>query len=130
MSGLRAGDAALAAHRVRDRDRLRLGEAGQRAPGLRQVDAAAGQQQRPLGLGDQLRGALDIGAVGADAPRRRLQRRFVDDEILGREIVDAVGDVLRHVEQHRPRPSRGRHREGAPHQLGDAARSSRRGSAP
>ena len=51
------------------------------------MDAAAGQQQRPLGPGDQPRGALDVGAVGADAPRRRLQRRLVDDEILGREIV-------------------------------------------
>ena len=30
-------------------------------------------------------------------------------------------DVLGHVEQHRPWPPRGRHREGAPHQLGDAA---------
>ena len=119
---VRAGDAALAAHRVRDRDRLRFGEAGQRAPGFGQVNPAAGQQQRPFCLGDQLRGALDIGAIGADAPGRRLQRRFVDDEILGREIVGAVADILGHVEQHRPWPPRGRHRERAPHQLGDAAR--------
>ncbi len=118
---VRAGDAALAAHRVRDRDRLRFGEAGQRAPGFGQVDAAAGQQQRPFGFGDQLRGALDVGTVGADAPGRRLQRRFIDDEILGREIVGAVGNVLGHVEQHRPRPPRGRHGKRAPHQFGDAA---------
>ena len=43
------------------------------------------------------------------------------DEILGREIVAAVADVLRHVEQHRPRPARGRDRKGAAHQFGDAA---------
>ncbi len=60
-------------------------------------------------------------AVGADAAGRRLQRRLVDDEILGREIVHAVRDVLGHVEQHRPRPAGGRHRKGAAHQFGDAA---------
>jgi hypothetical protein len=36
------------------------------------VNPAAGQQQRPLCFGDQLHGALDIGAIRADAPSRRL----------------------------------------------------------
>src|SRR3954452_17035759 len=86
------------------------------------MNAAACEQQRPLCLRDQLCGALDIGAVGADAPGRRPQRRFVDDEIFGFEIVGAVADILGHIEQHRPGPARGRHREGAPHQFRDAAR--------
>ena len=44
---------------------------------------------------------------------------------IGREILvlegeRRVADVLRHVDHDRPRPSRGRDREGAAHQLGDA----------
>ncbi len=38
------------------------------------------------------------------------------------EVVLAVADVLRHVEQHRSRPARGRHREGAAQQFGNTAR--------
>jgi hypothetical protein len=98
---MRAGDAALAAHRVRDRDRLRLGESEQCRVALRQMDAAADQQQRPLGAGDQLCGAVDVGAVGADAAGRDRQGRGVDREILGDEIVRAVAHVLGHVEQDR-----------------------------
>ena len=125
-----AGDAALAAHRVRDRDRLRLGETGQRVPGFRQVDAAAGQQDRPLGLRDQPCGALDIGAVRADAARRRLQRRFVDDEILGREIVRrrAPRPPARRAAPARAVPRSPPRRRAAPAR--ERGRSSRRGSAP
>ena len=36
---------------------------------------------------------------GPDAPRRRAQRRRVDHKILGGEIMLAVTDILRHVEQ-------------------------------
>ena len=49
-----------------------------------------------------------------------MQRRRVDREILGGEIVLAVADILGHVEQYRSRPARGRNRKGAGEELGNA----------
>ena len=84
------------------------------------MDAAADQDQRPLGTREQRRGARDIGAVGSDAPGGSAQRRRVDREIVGGEIMFAVADILRHIEQYRPRPARGRDRKGAGQQFGNA----------
>ena len=127
---VRARDRALAGHRVRDRNAEAFREREQRVIAFRDVDAAADQQQRPLGLRDDLRGALDLGRVGARAARLRLQRTLVDPEIRGVEIVLAVADVFRHVEHDRPRPPR----SSRPRRRGAAARecawSPRRGSAP
>ena len=68
---MRAGDRALARHRVRDRDAVALRQREQRVISLRDVDAAADQQQRPLGLGDERGRALERrprrGACGAPA---------------------------------------------------------------
>ena len=86
------------------------------------MDAAADQDQRPLGAGEECCGAGDIGPVGPNAPRRRGQRRRVDREILGGKVVLAVADILGNIEQYRARPAGGRHREGTAQQLGDAAR--------
>ena len=118
---MRAGDAALAAHRMRDRDRLRLGKRQKRRVRPREVDAAADQEQRSLSERDQRGGAGNVRPIRPDAPRRHAQRRRVDREILGRKVMLAVADVLGNVEQHRPRPAGSRHREGAPQQLRDAA---------
>ena len=74
------------------------------------------------------RSTLDISAIRANAARRRLQRRLVHDEILGREIVRAVCNVFGHVEQDRARPSGSRNGERASHQFRDCGRSSRRAS--
>ena len=67
---------------------------------------------------------------GRDAARLRLQRAGIDPEVGGVEIVLAVRDVLRHVDQHRARPAAGRDGEGAAHVLGDALDRPRRGSPP
>ena len=97
----------------------------------RQVDAAAGQQQRPFGVGDQLRGALDVGAVGPDAPRRRAQaspRRSTKSS--GGEIVRRRGRRPR-ARRAAPGPAGRRsppRRRGAP--VRGCGSSSRRGSAP
>ena len=56
-----AGNAALAAHRVRDRDRLRLREGQQCFVPGREMDAAADQDQRTPGARHQCRGARDVG---------------------------------------------------------------------
>ncbi len=117
-----AGNPALAAHRVRDRDRLRLGERHERLIPGREVNAAADQDERPFGARDQRRGAGNVGAVGPDAPGRHPQGRRVEGKILGGEIVLAVADVLGNVDEDRSRPPRGRYREGAAQQFGNAAR--------
>ncbi len=119
---MRAGDAALAAHRMRDRDRLGLGKAEQRVVSRREVDAAADQEQRPLGTRDQRGGAGNVRPIRPDAPRGHAQCRRVDRKIFGSKVVLAVADILGNVEQHRARPAGSRHREGAAQQLGDAAR--------
>src|SRR5689334_24651030 len=65
-----------------------------------------------------LHDALPIfGAVGTDAARRRRERRRVDREIVGREIMAAVTDIFGHVEQDWAGTPRGRHREGTARQL-------------
>jgi hypothetical protein len=107
---------------MRDRDRLRLGELEQCVIGRGEMDAAANEDQRSLGVRKQRHGAAGVGAVGSNAPRRRTQRGRVDRKILGGEFMLAVTDILRHVEQNRSRPARGRDREGAPQKFGDAAR--------
>ena len=64
----------------------------------------------------------NVGPVGPDAARRNAESRRVDRKILGDKIVLAVADILGDVEQHRAWPARGRDREGAAQQFGDAAR--------
>ena len=75
---MRAGDRALAGHRVRDRNAEAFREREQRIVGFRDVDAAADEQERALGFGDDLGGALqlsaDRAACGAPAPSRSLHR--------------------------------------------------------
>ena len=75
-----ARDRALAAHRVRNRDAELGGETLQRRVGLREVDAAAGQDQRPAGRARPARPASAMPAgSGRDPPpaawRRRRDRR-------------------------------------------------------
>ena len=117
---MRAGDAALAAHRVSERHRDELRQRLERRLGARQMDPAAGQHQRPLGFCQQSRGALDVVAGGPGAPRRDRERCRIDGEFLGCELVLAVTNVLRHVEQHGAGPPRRRNRKRAAHQLGNA----------
>ncbi len=105
---------------MRDGNAEAFGERQQRVVALRDVDAAADQQQRALGLGDQLRGAFEFVRIGARAARLRLQGCLVDPEISGVEIVLAVADVLRHVEHHGTGASGGRDRKRPAHQFGNA----------
>ena len=90
----------------------------------------------PTSSSGRLASAISFAARSISARSGRMRRAGAFsvaasiDEILGGEIVRAVADILGHVEQYRPRPPRGRHREGAPHQFGNAARHARRGSAP
>ncbi len=116
------GDAALAAHRMRDRDRLCLGKTEQCFVSHREVNAAADEEQRPLGTRDQRGGTGNLRPIRPDAPRRHAQCRRIDRKIFGREVVLAVADILGNVEQHGARPAGGRHRKSAAQQLGDAAR--------
>ena len=82
---VRAGDAALAAHRVRDRDRLRLGEAraARRTPrrdGCRRRPAAAAAWR---GRSTRRRARCRRGRGGCAAPARATSLASID-EILGR----------------------------------------------
>ena len=119
---MRAGYSALSAHRVRDRYRLSLGEPEQRFIRRREMNAAANEDERPLGVSKQSGGAADVRAVRPHAPRRHAQRRRVDHKILGGKFMLAVTNILRHVEQNGSRPARGRDREGPPQEFGNAAR--------
>ena len=101
---MRAGDRALAGHRVRDRNAEAFCEREQRIVGFRNMDAAADEQERALGPRDDFRGALEFMRIGTRAARLRLQGRPVDPEIGCVEVVLAVTDILRHIEHDRPRP--------------------------
>ncbi len=116
---MRAGDAALAAHGMRDRNAERLGQLLQRGVGAGQMHAAAGQDQRPLRLREEGRRAHDVVGRGPDAPARNVRVRLVDPELVGVVVELAVADILRHVEHDRARPPAGRDRVGAAHQLGN-----------
>ena len=69
------------------------------------MDAAAGEDQRAPGAGEQRGGAGDVGMVGPDAAGGGLQGRRVDREIFRAELMLAVADILGHIEQDRPRPA-------------------------
>ena len=118
--GMDAWNAALAAHRMRHRDVQRLGQFLQRRIRARQMDAAAGQDQRPLRLGQERRGAGRIVGGRAHARAGNLPVRLVDPEFIGRVIELAVANVLRHVEHDRSRPAARRDGVGAAHQFRNA----------
>src|SRR5581483_180705 len=99
-----------------------FGERQQRLIAFRDVDAAADEQQRPLGFGDERGGALDLERIRARAARLRLQCAVVDPEIRRVEIMLAVADVFGYVEHDRAGTARGRDREGAAQQLRNAFR--------
>ncbi len=117
---MRAGNGALARHGVRDGNALPFGQLQQRLIGLRDVDAAAGEDQRALGVADQGRRLVDTLGGRARAAGLRLQRLRVDPEIAHVEIELAMRDILGHIDQHRAGPSAGGDGEGAAHMLGDA----------
>ena len=115
-----AGDRALAGHGVRDGDALVLREAGQGLLRLTDMDAAAGQDQRPFGLGQQRCGAREVGGIGPHAAGLGAQRAGIHPEISRVEIMFGMRDILRHRDQHRAGTARGRNREGAAQKFGDA----------
>ena len=127
-----AGDRALAGHRVRDRNAEGARESACSASAApRDVDAAAGEHERALGLGEQRRGARGRGAVRAAAQRgRRLVALRRPRNPRPRTACVAVADVLRHVDA-RPAPAGPRSR---PRRRGASARGCARrarcGSAP
>ena len=126
----------LPVHSMRDRNRLLLGEVG---PGAVQASdrcvPAAGQQQWTFRFGDSSlarRARCQYGEQGGCAVPALSNGCFVDDEILEREIVGAVDDVLGNVEQNRAGRPDVAHRKrivAAP-ASGDAGSHPRRGSAP
>ena len=122
MSGCGAGDRALAGHRVGDRDAERLGERLQRRVGA----ATDGRRRRPASAAASPSRAAARRARGRPPSGRQRSAgacrvRLVDPRTRRpRSRCVAVADVLRHVEHDRARPARGRDREGAAHQLGDA----------
>ena len=115
-----AGDRALAGHGVRDRNLAGAREIREHVGGAADVDAAAGEHERAAGLRKERRGALGRSAVRPAAQRGRGLVGRIGGEILVLERQRRVADVLRHVDDDGPRPARGRDREGAAHELGDA----------
>ncbi len=113
------GNAALAAHRMGDRNIQRLREVCQAIPRFRQMNSPAGQDQRPFRPCDHARRAGDVVGAGSAAARRYPRGRRIDPEIFRRELVILVADVFRHVEHDRPGPPRGGDRVGAAHQFGN-----------
>ena len=106
------GQHALGVDRQADRRPEPLGDRG--GLGARGDGAAAEQQHRALGGGQQLDGALDQGAVG---PRRRA---------AGRQPLPRGGGQVEHVDRdadvHRARPARLEDLEGAGEGLGQVGR--------
>ena len=85
--------------------RVALREGAQHVDGARVVDAAAGDDQRPLGSLDQGRGRLDVARIGprpADVVDLRLEEPL-------REVVRLGLDVLRQGEERRPARRRVEH---------------------
>ena len=115
-----AGDRALAGHGVRDRNRVGAREIREHVGGAADVDAAAGEHERAAGLGEKRRGARGRGAVRPAAQRgRRLVGR--DWRRNPRPRTAASRGRCPPARRRRPAPAaRGRDREGAAHELGDA----------
>ena len=94
------GDRALAHQRGGDRDVERLGERHQFLRGVRDDHATAGDDQRPLGVRQQLQRTVD-GTRERRRPsplERRVERQVELD-------VRPLLHVQRQIEQHRPRPA-------------------------
>ncbi len=110
------GNLALGRQRGRDRDVQLLDRGAQRVGRLRADDAAAGEQQRPLGLRDHVGDALDGVLVGAHAAGGRAAccRRL--DRALHLGQLDVVGQL----HEHRPRAARGRDLHRGVEHLDDA----------
>ena len=86
----------------------------------RKMHAAAGEDQRALGRAEDRGRALNRARIGTTAQGRRGLMRGIDLEVVIGETKGAVADILWHIDHDRSRPSGGRDREGAAHQLGDA----------
>ena len=128
-----AGDRALAGHGVRDR------ESRGRAAKAASTSSAAARcaRRRRRSMSGRLASASSAAAravVGAVRPAAERGRRLVapDRRRNPRPRTAACAwQTSSGTSTHdRPRPARGRDREGAAHQLGDAARRPRCGSAP
>ena len=99
---VRVGERALGHQRRHDRDARLLGERPQLGLGAGVDDAAADVEHRLLGARDRERRLLDLQRVA-------LARRAVAGQIdllRPAERERRIGDVLRDVDQHRPRAAR------------------------
>ncbi|MCY1516705.1 hypothetical protein D9M68_513530 [compost metagenome] len=115
-----AGDRALAAHGVRDRDAEAAGERLHGVGGVADVDTAAAQHQRAGGAGQHAGRLLEIAACRPAAQRGRAAIVGAGIERVRVEGVDLVRDVLGDVQHHGAGPAAGRNRERAAHQLRNA----------
>ena len=96
------------------------GKRGQLGISPREMNAAAGQDQRAVRPFDDRRGTRHRGGVRSAAHRRRVHRVDLNVEILDSDVDLAVADILRNVENDRPGASRGRDGESAPDELRNA----------